>query len=87
MSMSSFSAPRDARGVIANLALAIGWPARALEERRAQARLAELSERERQDIGGARVEAAEALVEETPAERQARLRAIRAWYGHHSKAA
>ena len=87
MTAFPFSAPRDVRGVIAHLATAIAWPARILEERAARARLAELTERERQDIGGARAEGVDTPVAESAAERQARLRAIRAWYGHNAKAA
>jgi hypothetical protein len=78
--MSAF--PRPLRNVAANVALALGWPARVIEARETRARLAELSERERQDIGGVRQEGADQPVDETPEEWRARLRAIHAWYGH-----
>ena len=62
--MSAF--PRPLRNVAAHLALALGWPARVIEARETRARLAELSERERQDIGGVRQEGADQPVDETP---------------------
>ncbi len=73
--------------IVAGVVHALGWPARVLEDRDTRARLAELSERERQDIGGARQEVGDWLAPETAAERRARLIAVRAWYGHHAKAA
>jgi hypothetical protein len=66
---------------------ALGWPARVLEARETRARLAELSERELHDIGGARQEVGDWLAPESPAERRARLVAVRAWYGHDARAA
>ena len=79
------------RGVLASLWLALGWPARVVEARETRARLAELSEREWQDIRPGRHEFDEDVdlmaIDEDPAEHAARVRAIRAWYGHEAKAA
>jgi hypothetical protein len=61
-----------------------------LEARRAMALLGELSEREWRDIEPGRcgrLGAAAFARDEDPAERQARARAIRAWYGRGAKAA
>jgi uncharacterized protein YjiS (DUF1127 family) len=80
------SAHPTSASFVAQFSHAFGWPARALEARRARASLAELSERELRDIGGARDEY-ELSVAETPAEREARRLAVRAWYGHYSRAA
>lgn len=73
--------------VFARAIHALGWPARVLEQRAVRERLAALSERERQDIGGVRLEAVGRPAPETPAERRARRIAIRAWYGHGAEAA
>jgi uncharacterized protein YjiS (DUF1127 family) len=50
------SAHPTSASFVAQFSHAFGWPARALEARRARASLAELSERELRDIGGARDE-------------------------------
>ena len=66
------------------------WPSRVLEARNAMAMLGELSERDWQDIEPGRRDfvASPAIPrDEDPAERQARARAIRAWYRHDVKAA
>jgi hypothetical protein len=80
------SAPMAAnRGVFASLWLALGWPGRVAEARETRLRLAELSEREWQDIRPGRQDLAEAAdlpADEDPADREARARAIRAWYRH-----
>ena len=88
------SAPMAAhpnRGVFASLWLALGWPARVVAARETRARLAELSEREWQDIRPGRQDFDEDVdlmaIEDDPAEDAARVRAIRAWYGHDAKAA
>ena len=72
------------RGVFAPLWSVLGWPARVAEARATRALLAELSEREWQDIRPGRQDLVEGadLPLEDPAEREVRLRAIRAWYGH-----
>jgi hypothetical protein len=87
------SAPMAAhpnRGVFASLWLAFGWPARVVEARETRARLAELSEREWHDIQPGRRDFDEDVdlmaIEDDPAENAARVRAIRAWYGHGSNA-
>jgi hypothetical protein len=83
--MSAPTAARPSRGVLAPLWFALGWPARVAEARETRARLAELSEREWQDIlpGRERVpSSADAPFDDDPAEREARARAVRAWYGH-----
>jgi hypothetical protein len=87
------SAPTTAhpnRGLLASLWLALGWPGRVMEARETQARLAALSEREWQDIRPGRHEFEDDVdlmaIEEDPAEHAARVRAIRAWYGHGSDA-
>ena len=69
---------------------ALGWPERALEARETMARLGELSEREWGDIEPGRRESSEGagpVVDDDPAERQARVRAIRAWYRQGAEAA
>ena len=69
---------------VAQLRRALAWPAKMLEERRARAQLAGLSERELSDfVAGGRDLGPEALpaLKEAPEERAQRARAIRAWYG------
>ena len=68
---------------------ALNWPARILEARQTMAMLGELSEREWRDIEPGRRDrfGAAAVRDDDPAERRARARAIRAWYGHGAKAA
>ena len=69
---------------MAQLRRALAWPAKALEQRRARAELAGLSERELSDILAAGRDlgpVAGAPLEEAPEERAQRVRAIRAWYG------
>jgi hypothetical protein len=83
--MSAPISARPRRGVLASLWFALGWPARVVEARETRARLAELSEREWQDIRPGRQDLAEApdvALDDDPAEREARARAIRAWYRH-----
>ena len=80
------SAALNSASLIARLVHAAAWPARVLEARGVRARLAELSERELRDIGGVR-DSLDMPVAETPAEREARRLAVRAWYGHYAKAA
>jgi hypothetical protein len=88
-----FDAPMTAqakRSAFAPLWNALGWPARVAEARRTRALLAELSEREWRDILPGRDAAAvdaDQTLEDDPAERAARARAIRAWYGHGARAA
>ena len=88
-----FDAPttaRPKRSALAPLWNVLGWPARVAEARRTRALLAELSEREWQDIlPGRDTRAVDAgqTQEDDPAERAARARAIRAWYGHGARAA
>ena len=83
-SISAFPAIGE---IVAAAVHALGWPARVLEARETRARLAELSERELHDIGGVRQDVGDWLAAETPAERQARRIAVRAWYGHDAEAA
>jgi uncharacterized protein YjiS (DUF1127 family) len=75
---------------VGQLRKAIVWPVHALEARRVRAELAVLSDREISDIGGTPRDcqpAPTAWRDESPEERAARARAIRAWYGHARKAA
>ena len=68
----------------------LGWPARVLAARETLAMLGELSEREWQDIEPGRSDltgGAEFVGDDDPADRRARARAIRAWYGHGAQAA
>jgi hypothetical protein len=67
----------------------LAWPAEVMEARRVSAELAGLSERERSDIGGTRGECGATTTwrDESSADRAARARAVRAWYGHVQKAA
>jgi hypothetical protein len=77
-------------GVIAQIGRALGWPARVAAAREARARLAELSERERQDILPGRWDDAEAAPTQhdyDAGERADRARAIRAWYRSDARAA
>ena len=88
--MSAHPIPRPRGGFAAQLRRALGWPARVLEARQIRAQLAELSEREWQDIAAGRDERfdpTDITLYDSPAERIARTRAIRAWYGHDAKAA
>ena len=83
--ISAPMAARPNRGVLAPLWFALGWLARVAEARETRARLAELTEREWQDIRPGRQDLAEGAggqVDDDPAERAARVRAIRAWYRH-----
>ena len=87
--MSAPMAAQPSRGVLAALWFALGWPARVAEARETRARLAELSEREWQDILPGREHRAEdagLTLDDDPAEREARARAVRAWYGHGREA-
>jgi hypothetical protein len=87
--MSAPMSVQPSRGVLAPLWFALGWPARVAEARETRARLAELSEREWQDIlpGRERVAgSADAPFDDDPAEREARARAVRAWYGYRRDA-
>ena len=81
------SAPK--LGIAGRLQHVLGWPARILEARKTMEMLGELSEREWRDIEPGRRDlfGAVAARDEDPAERRARARAIRAWYGHGAKAA
>ena len=86
--LTSDAAPK--LGFVGWVERALSWPARVLEARHAMAMLGEISEREWQDIEPGRRDflASPALArDEDPVERQARARAVRAWYGHGAKAA
>ena len=87
--MSAPMVTQPSRGVFAPLWSALGWPARVVEARATRALLAELSEREWQDILPGRQDLADGsdLPADDPVEREARARAVRAWYGHGAKAA
>jgi hypothetical protein len=87
ISLHSDEAPK--LGLAGWLRHALGWPARVLEARQTMAMLGELSEREWRDIEPGRRDlfGAAAARDDDPAERRARARAIRAWYGHGAKAA
>ena len=88
--MSEPMTQQPSHGVLAPLWSALAWPARVAEARAARAQLAELSEREWQDIRPGREKhtvSIAASLDDDPAERAARIRAIRAWYGHGAKAA
>ena len=64
---------------------ALGWPARVLEVRRTRAQLAQMSERELSDIGLLRADLDDGAAppfDDDLADRLARARATRAWYGH-----
>ncbi len=77
-------ASHGGEGVVAQWRRVLAWPARALEQRRARAQLAELSERELADIiaaGRDLPDAADGATPEPPEERAQRALAIRAWYG------
>jgi hypothetical protein len=77
------------RGVFAPIWNALGWPVRVAEARATRALLAELTEREWQDILPGRDKlagSADSSLEDDPAERAARARAVRAWYGQGREA-
>ena len=75
----------------AKLWRALGWPARVVEARRTLTQLAQMSDRELNDLGLLRADLADCTalpLDDDPGERLARARAVRAWYGrHHDKAA
>jgi uncharacterized protein YjiS (DUF1127 family) len=64
---------------------ALAWPARVIEARRTLAQLAQMSDRELNDIGLLRADLADCTalpLDDDPGEKLARIRATRAWYGH-----
>ncbi len=78
------SAPRRHSNFSALLWRALGWPARVIEARRTLAQLAQMSDRELNDIGLLRADLADCTAlprDDDPGERLARTRATRAWYG------
>ncbi len=84
-----FTSPLSSE-IVARISQAFGWPARVAAAREARARLAELSDRERQDILPGRwddFEAAPTQYDYDASERADRARAIRAWYGRGARAA
>ena len=63
---------------------ALGWPARVMEARRTLAQLADMTDRELNDIGLLRADLADCTalpLDDDPSEKLARIRATRAWYG------
>jgi len=81
--MSAFPASQARRGLTAWIWRALDWPARVMEARRTRAQLAELSEREWQDISAGRENLplwARMPLHDTAADRHARSVAVRAWH-------
>ena len=79
------SASRTHSDFSAALWRALGWPARVIEARRTLAQLAQMSDRELNDIGLLRADLADCTalpLDDDPGEKLARTRAMRAWYGH-----
>lgn len=63
---------------------ALAWPARVMAARRTLAQLAQMSDRELNDIGLLRADVADCTalaLDDDPGEKLARARATRAWYG------
>jgi hypothetical protein len=90
ISISVYPDEAPTAGFAGWLSRALRWPARALEAHETMAMLGELSEREWQDIEPGRRDLAGGPAfagDDDPAERQARARAIRAWYGRDAQAA
>ena len=89
--MSAFPASQTKLGLRARIWRALQWPARVMEARQTRAQLAELSERELQDISAGREILpfwATMPLHDNAADRRARTLAVRAWHhGRDAKAA